>query len=236
MKKKILNMFFVSFCMVFTICNVNANETLYEKYSNASSDELNTETQEMSKMITASFDEREIKNRQDNIDFSEYFSNLQSLIYFGTKLANYGTFEEDLRFGRDRELFKGIPDQPNSISREDNIDRKDYVNDKYKGMKKNIHAEVNTYDDMAKINLDVCQSKYEDIIFRESIVAAPIYKKRMERYFRSKEYRSYEDITPILMTYRPNLASEIEKQVALWQAPRPSPGSPVIDPAVVNIL
>lgn len=214
----------------------SAQQTLFEKYASASEEELNKETEELGAKIEKSFDAKDIDQKQAEIDFAEYSSNFKNLIYFGSRLTAYATYEEDLKFGKEKEIFKSIPEKPMAAGKNETLERKEFVRDKYEKMKENIQAELNTYGDMAEISLDVCRAKAEEAFFIENVVDSPDFRDRIQKYFRSKNFKTYSAKSNVLKTMKPVLADAIEKQVQIWKAPPRPPDSPIINPAVVDRL
>lgn len=214
----------------------SAQETFFEKYSNASVEQLNKETEELGAKIEKSFDDKNIEQKQAEIDFAEYYSNFKNLIYFGSRLTAYGTYEEDLKFGKEKEMFKSIPEKSMSAGKKETLERKELVQTKYDKMKENIQAEINTYDDMAKISLDVCRAKAEEAFFIENVVNSTDFKDRIQKYFRSTDFKTYSAKSDVLKAMKPVLAEAIEKQIQIWKAPPQPPDTPIINPAVVNRL
>jgi len=212
------------------------SETLYEKYAKATEKELESETKQLAHKINSVFDERNLRLKQSVIDFSEYFSSLKNLIFFCNRLAVYSSYEQDLKFGRDNEMFKGLPETPEKNQNQQS-GKKSLINAKYEKLKDNVLAEIETYDDMSEMFMDTCLAKTNDMFFQENIIQNPLFKSQIEKYFlSSNEFKEFVTKKNMLTKFRPQLLHYIEKQVHLWKTPLPSPDTPIIDPEIVKKL
>ena len=135
-----------------------AAESLYEYYTAATEETLRSETKDMGGRLAKVFNEDSVARRQQQIDFSEYVSNLRKAVLFAGKLATYSEYEKDLQFARDKEIFKGLPDnQTPRPAGDPALDKKQYAEKKYQSMSRNVQEEIETYRDLIQIALDACE-------------------------------------------------------------------------------
>jgi len=210
-------------------------ESLYEYYTTASADTLRTETSEMGKELTQTFDQKAISSRQKRIDFAEYFANLKKLIIYAGRLAAYSEYGKDLQFARDNEIFKGLPKEaPAADQGKPRADRKDFVNRKYGEMKKNVEEEIDTYEDLLILSLEACETLIQNDLNGFADHAA--YQKRVEDFKQSTNFRDYRERRTRLAKGWPDLAARVARQFALWD-PRPaSPDDPIIDVKIAGAI
>jgi len=225
----------VLFIIIFEF-QVYSKTSLYEKYANASQQDLNNETGQIAIKLDKVFDENEILIRQSEIDFAEYFSNFKNLIYFCYKLSLYSSYHEDLKFGKDKELFKGLPDYNELAKKENQEELNEFINIKYVKMKENIDQEIKTYDDMAQICIDACLAKLDDMFFKENIIIDTNYNNRFKQYFQNNEFQKYLSQRSSLIKFRPELVKNIDHQLSLWNMEQISMESPIIDKKIVEQL
>jgi len=225
------------FLIWITVLSAFAEMSLYEKYAKANEADLKHETQDIMTKIQDVFNEKDIQKKQAAIDFAEYFSNFKSLIYFANKLAIYASYETDLKFGKDKDLFKGLPDEQLKTSKTLIKDNQIFIQAKYEKMKNNIQAEIKTYDDMAKICLEACISKSEDdAIFKETVLQHHLFEQQLIDFFETKAFQLFIKNKQQLNQFRPNLVKHIGKQVSLWKTSLLNPDAPIINPVIVNAL
>ena len=221
--------------LVFAVGQVAWAGSLYEYYTSASMDTLQTETSEMGKKLTKNFGQRAISARQERIDFAEYYSNLKKLVLYGNRLAAYSEYGKDLRFARDNEIFKGLPKEASSDDKDaTKLDRKDFVNRKYGEMKKNVEEEIDTYEDLLTISLEACETLIQNDLngFGDNTA----HQERVEVFKRSPDFRDYLDKRRRFANGWPELAARVTRQFARW-APRPvSPDAPIINAKIAGAL
>ena len=210
-------------------------ESLYEYYTGASKDALVKETGDMGEKLRTVFAQDSVKAYQQRIDFAEYFSSLKKAVLLSTKLATYSEYETDLVFARDKEIFKGLPeDTPDPRSNGPRFDRKGFVSSKYDRMKKDINEEIETYDDIIRLSLDTCETVTENDL--TGILESPKHREKMAQFSESKPYQDYLAKENFLRKGWPALAGRISVQFSLWQASRPSPDKPIINPSIVGAI
>ena len=210
-------------------------ESLYEYYVSASAETLRTETAEMGKELTAAFGQSAISNRQQRIDFAEYYSHLKKTAIYAGRLSGYSEYERDLQFARDNEIFKGLPEK---AARDDKgapqLDRKDFVNKKYVGMKKNVEEEIATYTDLLKLSLEACETLIQNDL--NGFADNKVYQERIQDFKQGKEFREFQARMPRFAAAWPDLAARISRQLARWDPHPPSPDDPIIDTKIAGAL
>ena len=212
-----------------------AGNSLFEYYTKTTPETLKAETGEMGAKLKTAFSQNSIKSKQEKIDFSEYFSNLKKSVLYASKLATYSEYVTDLRFARDKEIFKGLPDEEKTYGKSTPpLDRKEFVTNKYGKMKKNVEEEIETYNDLILFSLDTCETLTENDL--SGILQDPYNHGKVRNYIRGDEYRSYEAKKERLNQTWPELLGRISAQFAVWE-PRPaSPHDPIIDPKIIGAI
>ena len=225
--------FFTAIFLVVT-ANYAAGEPLFDYYTNATAEKLSAETSDMGTELKTVFSQGSVNNQQQKIDFAEYFSNLKKTAIFANRLAVYSEYETDLRFARDNEVFKGLPDDIPSGNKGRPINRKEFVENKYGRMKKNIEEEIETYNDLILLSLDTCEmlttSDLSDIFKNES------HRKKINAFMQGEEYREYQTRRASFRERWPELESRMSAQFAAWRPKPPSADDPIIDPNIVGAL
>ena len=212
-----------------------AQDSLFEQYTRAPGETLSDETAEMGRQLRAVFSQGPVKERQQQIDFAEYFSHLRKAVLYASRLAVYGTYTTDLRFARDNEIFKGLPEEPETDSNGGPpVDRKSFVQNKYDRMKKNVEEEIETYKDLILLSLDGCESLTGSDL--SGILTRPDHGERIRSYINGDAYREYLAKAVALKKGWPKLEARIAGQVALWQPKPASPDTPILDPRVIGAL
>ena len=210
-------------------------ESLYEFYTNSTKESLNTETQEMGKKLKNVFNERSINSEQRKIDFSQYYSSLQKLIVYASKLATYSNYETDLRFAKDKEIFKGLPeDTDKKMDQNLKPDIKDFASKKYTRMKTNVEDEIQTYEDLILLALDSCESLAGNDL--SGFTRDESNREKILDFMRSDMYMDYVKKQPRFAQRWSNLNSRLSYQFSLWEETPLSPDSPIIDPAVTGAI
>ena len=209
--------------------------SLYEYYTGASTETLQSETRAMGEQLTTAFSQQGIGIRQEKIDFADYYANLKKMVLYAGKLATYGEYGKDLQFARDNEIFKGLPRETDVASKKgEQGNRKDFVNRKYGEMKKNVEEEIDTYVDLIRLSLDACETLTQNDLsgFTEN-------RKNLARVMKfkgSKGYRQYLEKRERLAMKWPGLAARISNQLSLWGPKPPSRDDPLINPKIAGAL
>ena len=209
-------------------------DSLYEFYSTTSAETLKQETREMSNQLRSSFDQQVIAARQQDIDFAEYYSNLQKLIFYGAKLATYAEFERDLSFARDNEIFKGLPEESVGDRNGAVSGKREFAQTKYEKMKADVAEEIMTYEDMLQLSLDSCQSTMGNNF--HDLAANVTYQGRVRSLVRGKEYLKYQENRERLASRWGDLALAIDQQFSYWLDQPLSPEAPILDPVIVGAI
>ncbi|RJQ48790.1 MAG: hypothetical protein C4530_24150 [Desulfobacteraceae bacterium] len=211
-----------------------AQDSLFERYTQTAKDTLSGETVEMGQELRAAFSQGSVKDRQQQIDFAEYFSHLRKAVLYASRLSVYGTYSKDLKFARDNEIFKGLPEDRENANGGPQLDRKGFVQSKYDRMKKNVEEEIETYKDLILMSLDSCEALTGSDL--SGILIHPKHSDRIRSYVNGDEYREYKVKADDLKKGWPELEARIAAQIALWQ-PRPaSPDTPILDTQIVGAL
>lgn len=234
MKRPIINMVIAG--ILLTGVNISAaGDSTFEFYAKTSSEILRTETGEMGAKLRKVFSQQAIKTQQQKIDFAEYFSHLKKTVLYATKLANYSEYENDLRFAKDNEIFKGLPEEPGNTRKNDPpVDRKEFVRNKYDRMKKNIREEIETYDDLILLSLDTCETLIENDL--SGILDDSGNQEKIVAYIRSESYRKYITKKKQFRQGWPALANRISAQLDMWGPKPPSMEDPILDPRIVGAI
>ena len=230
-----LSAIIVALFVAFLVIKSHASETSYEFYSNADQEALNTETREMSVQLQQMFNQQDVSDKQREIDFAEYFSNLRKLVFYSNKLSTYSDYERDLAFARDNEIFKGLPEkseQKNNATVP--FDRKEFSDTKYERMKKNVQEEVDTYQDLILLSLDSCQSIIANDL--TGIMLYPDYQTRVQRFMESKDYQLFSERKNMMTAAWPELVAQIDSQFNYWQEQPPALDDPIIDTAITGAI
>ncbi len=211
------------------------DDSLYAQYTRASVDTLKSETREMGRKLGDMFDPKSVSSCQLDIDFAEYCANLKKALFYAAKLANYSDYEQDLGFARDKEIFKGLPDEGEVASTGNPpLDRKDFVGRKYERMTENIQEEMETYLDLIRMSLDACEMLAENDL--SGFLADETCRRSMERLKAEDLFAEYRKKEGRLSHRYPAIASQISGQIALWDPRAPSPDEPLIDPRITEAL
>jgi len=220
------------FCFLLLLTTNSFGQTLYENLSQTSKEDLAADTEKMSGQIIKKFNQESMEANQQKIYFYEYFSNLKKLVLYGAKLANYAEFEQDLKFAKENELFKGLPEKE---TKGDNKKRTKYVNEKYKMMQTNIKDEIDTYKDLIQTSLDTCEqlSMYE--LTGSSL--SERNKDRIRFYLEGDDTcKSYFEKREQFATAWPSLEAGIKKQMEIWQEKGLNPEDPIIDRSITKAI
>ncbi|MDA3789747.1 MAG: hypothetical protein PF503_14785 [Desulfobacula sp.] len=230
MKKYIKTIVYTIFFMLVVSGNC-FSASLFKEYTEKSRQELMDETQAMSKEIKDKFNQKSMENAQQKIDYYDYFSNLKKLVLYGGKLATYAEYDLDLKFAKDNELFKGLPDDQEEKAEFTTR----FVNEKYKKMQQNVKDEIETYEDLLLISLDSCELLSSNDL--SGFVSSQTPRQRIQLYFEnSKEYSLYIEKKEKLAKTWPMLESRIKKQILLWNEKGMDPEDPIIDPEITEAI
>ncbi len=210
-------------------------ESLFEQYSRKSAVDLNAETQEMGQQLKSYFSADNIAQKQQQIDFSEYRSNLKKSLLYSLSLATYTEYERDLQFARDKEIFKGLPEGVDSARGENSgQQRKDFMEKKYLRMQQNVEGEIATYTDLLLLSLETCETltrqDFSDIQNDAGFI------EEMRDFLRTEEALRFKSRQAELTRRWPVLGQRMVDQVSLWQTPAINPAAPIIDPQLLGAL
>jgi len=218
-----------------TAGSAGAAGSQFEFYTNTSKEDLKVETEEMGQTIKGLFRQASVAKQQQKIDFAEYFSNLKKTVLFATKLANYSEYETDLRFARDNEIFKDLPEErERSATPGSGVGRKDFVRNKYERMKKNTEEEIETYDDLIRLCLDACETIVDNDL--SGILSVPAFQSKIDRFTESADYRAYLHNRKGFGKRWPMLENRLSAQFSRWRPERPSPDDPILNPQLIGAL
>lgn len=206
-------------------------ESLFKTYSNMSEQQLKSETRTMSGQIRDQFRQGDMEAAQQKIDFYDYMANLKKLLLYGSRLATYSDYENDLEFARDNERFKGLPE----AETDDAQQRSRFVDEKYKRMQVSVSDEIETYEDLIRMSLDSCEMLASNDLsgFAEQENA----RQRVRIYFEtSRDFNEYMAKKEALAKRWPDLESRINRQIVMWSAAGPAPDDPVINPEITQAI
>jgi hypothetical protein len=210
-----------------------AAESLYEYYTSATPESLQAETQTMGQQLARVFNEDSVGRRQQQIDFSEYHSNLKKAVLYAGKLATYGEYDKDLRFARDNEIFKGLPDGDALHSKKESAaEKRQFAEKKYKSMTKNVQEEIDTYQDLIHMALDACEMLTSNDL--SGMLENTNFREKLDEYQQSSDFQEFEDKRALLSRKWPEVEKRLGIQLRLWQEPPPSPDEPIISPKITG--
>ncbi len=210
---------------------VSGADPLYLEYMDKTESQLKQETREMSREIRKSFDMASMETAQQKIDAYDYLSHFKKILLYGSKLATYARYEEDLDFARDNELFKGLPEDEEAAQEI----KTDFIDEKYQRMSVDVKNEIDTYQDLIMISLDACEllTTNDFTGFSESTV----FKAKMDSLFSAgQSYKSYKEKQDRFAQAWPELSGRIQQQIALWQEAPDLPGDVLVDPKITKII
>lgn len=207
------------------------SQSLFEEYTNRSQEDLAAETRTLSVKIRDTFSQGAMDRAQQKIDYHDYLANLKNILLYAGKLATYAEYEKDLKFARDNELFKGLPDE-----REETAGvSADFVKKKYEKMAENVGDEIDTYRDLILMGLDTCESLVNNDLsgFTRSRGTAGGLRRFIATNPACKKYMTLQDR---LSGAWPDLGSRISRQLSLWAEKGSAPEDPLIDPVLTKAL
>lgn len=219
--------------LVITVSPVAA-QSLFETYASATSESLADETQQMGHQLTQAFNQQTIADYQQQIDFAEYVSGLKKAVFYADKLATYTEYEADLQFARDKEVFKGLPDEGATVDASAMEERREFVAGKYQRMTRNVEEEIETYIDMMQISLDACESLAVNDL--NGMFERTDNQKKIRTFLRGSSFASYQNKQPDFSQRWRELSLRIDAQLALWQPKAASPSDPLIAPHFIEAL
>ena len=230
-KYKVIKRMIYTIFLIILISGNCFSDSLFKEYTEKSRQELMDETDTMSKEIKDTFNQRSVEIAQQKIDFYDYFSNLKKLVLYGSKLATYAEYDQDLKFAKDNELFKGLPDD----QKEKAEFTTRFVNEKYNKMQHNVKDEIETYEDLIQISLDSCELLSSNDL--SGFVASPGSRQRIQLYFEnSKDFKRYLEKRDRLGKTWPDIELRIKKQMALWNEKGMDPEDPIIDRKITEAI
>ncbi len=219
---------------IFVVLLVSGNcfsDSLFKAYTEKSKQELMDETDAMSKEIKDRFNQKSLETAQQKIDYYDYFSNLKKLVLYGGKLATYAEYDQDLKFAKDNELFKGLPEDQNEKA---GLTAR-FVNEKYTRMQHNVKDEIQTYEDLIRISLDSCELLSSNDL--SGFVSAGDSRQRIQFYFEnSKDFKRYLEKRDRLARTWPGIELRIKKQISLWDEKGMDPEDPIIDRKITEAV
>ena len=208
--------------------------SLFEQYSTRNAADLNAETHEMGRQLKNYFNADDISQKQQQIDFSEYRSSLKKALLYGVSLATYSEYERDLEFARDKEVFKGLPDEIEQQGDDIFRQRADYMGKKYRRMKQNVEEEIATYSDLLLLALETCETLTRQDF--TGIQDDERFIEEMRDVVNGADCIKFLARQPELAKRWPQLSQRIEAQLAVWQETAVKPDSPIIDPRIIEAL
>ena len=220
--------------LAITVNYAVASENLFDHYTNATTETLSAETSEMSTNLRAVFSQDSINKQQQKIDFAEYLANLKKTVLFANRLAVYSEYETDLRFARDNEVFKGLPEVNPAGTNGSQLDRKDFVKNKYGRMKKNIEEEIETYEDLILLSLDTCETLTTNDL--SNILGNENHRVKISKFMQGEDYRKFQTRRAGFRERWPELESRMSAQFTPWLPKPPSPDDPIINPNIVGAI
>lgn len=230
----IVTIFF--FTTIFWENSLRAQEeksgSLLEYYNTADKETLSRETGEMTEKLKSVFNSEEIAKTEAELDFSRYFTNFKNLTRYVSKLAGYTDYEENIKFGRDKEIYQTLPKEG-----ELEEDKKSVIDEKYNRLEAIANEEILTYQDMIETSFDACEVYMDTLFWGDKLFKKSKFKESMEDYFRDEMFKTYErEKKPILKKSYPEYVNRIDRLVSLWKESPPKPTSPIIDPDIVEKL
>lgn len=225
---------FLLFCC---LAGPSQAESLFEQYSQKNAIDLNAETQAMGRQLKTCFSAENIARKQQQIDFSEYRSNLKKSLLYADSLATYSQYETDLEFARDKEMFKGLPEEASDdaqTSAEAQERRKDFMQKKYQRMQQNVEGEIATYSDLLLLSLETCETLTRQDF--SGIQDDASFREEMRDFLGSEEVSHFQARQAELMRRWPAIGQRIAAQMDVWRKPPLKPNAPIIDPQIIGDL
>ena len=234
-ENKIIKSIVYGICFMLLVSGNCFSDSLFKEYTEKSRQELMDETEVMSREIKDQFNQRSIETAQQKIDYYDYFSNLKKLVLYGARLATYAEYDQDLKFAKDNELFKGLPEDHNEKMEEQAKFTSRFVNAKYKKMQINIKDEIQTYEDLVLMSLDSCELLSSNDL--SGFVSSQSARQRIQLYLEnSKGYKLYLEKQVRLAKTWPMLESRIKHQTGLWSEKGMNPDDSIIDRKITEAI
>jgi len=221
----------VIFILLLAGENTAWSQSLIEYYNSADKETLEQDTQKITKKLKTMFNPNDIAQNQAKIDFSDFFSNFKNLILYATKLANYHDYQENIKFGREREIYQVL-----SLKGEMETEKRSAINKKYDRLEEISQDEIETYKDMIETAFDTCELYTETTLFKKPIFKEETFKQTMEEYLAGPEFQEYCQKKALLEQNYPEYVDRISHLVLLWKGAPPAPTDPIINPEIVNAL
>ncbi len=206
--------------------------SLLEYYNTTDRDTLDRSTEEMTGKLKGIFNKKKIEQTEAELDFSKYHTSFKNLFLYINKIAGYTDYEENIKFGRDKEIYKLLP-----LEGEIKPDKKAVVDEKYKRLEEITREEIFTCQEMIESSFDACELYTETLFWGEKFFSNPGSKETMMDFFESDLFRKYqEENRALVMKAYPEYVSRIDRLVFLWKEKPLKPTSPLIDPDIVENL
>ncbi len=232
MKKLISCKLIAMISLMFWITASGHAQSLFKDYTTKSRQNLMADTEKMSRQIVEKFDRASIERNQQKIYFYEYFSNLKKMVLYSSKLATYAEYKDDLKFAKENELFRGLPEKAGEKNKEK---RTRFITEKYKMMKSNIKDEIDTYVDLIQISLDACEHLSAYNMSPQTMGGRNM--TRVRSYFETSAYfKAFIKKRDRLARAWPGIEAGIAKQISLWQKRGLGPEDPVIDQKITEAV
>jgi hypothetical protein len=225
-------LFFCIFCFYLpasALAEDEAGGSLLEYYNRADQETLNAGTEKMAEDLKGMFDKEEIIRTENDLQFSRYFTNFKNLVLYANKLAGYVDWEENIKFGRDNELYRELPKEGELTK-----DKKLHISEKYNRLEGITVEEINTYREMMEISFNACEFYTEnDFAFFDNRK----YREKMEDFFQGGRFQMFEqEKRELLEKEHSDCIKRIDTLVAAWRERNPDPDSPIIAPEIIESL
>ncbi|HDS16745.1 MAG TPA: hypothetical protein ENN66_09115 [Proteobacteria bacterium] len=237
MKKKLLLMIILVFSAGVSLAAANDAHaaSLYEYYAEAALPELEKETGEMGGRLKQKFSQENIYNNQRKIDFATYVINLKKAVLYGTKLARYSDYKQDLDFARDNEVFKGLPEDSQDLAALRTINtRRKFTQEKYLRTKINVEEEIDIYLDLLTQALDICEAMTNNDLSGFSDLEEN--RRIVKKWLNGEQFSAYQAKAVDLGRTWPEINLRITGQCDLWRERSETPESPIINARLVDAL
>jgi len=205
--------------------------SLYLEYVEKSEADLKADTRELSREIRTTFDMASMESAQQKIDAYDYLSHFKKVLLYGSKLATYSRYEEDLAFARDNELFKGLPEDEETEKKV----KKDFLDEKYQRMNTDVKNEIDTYQDLILISLDACELLTANDFTGFS--GSHGFRAKMHGFMQSgRSYKAYKEKEGRFAVAWPELSDRIRQQMLLWEKAPKVAGDALVDPNITKAI
>ncbi len=203
--------------------------TLLEYYNTANQETLDSDTERIADNLKDAFNKKEIIRTENDLQFSRYYISFKNLILYANKLAGYTDYEENIKFGRDNELYRQLPVEGKLPK-----DKKMLISEKYNRLEQITVEEIDTYKEMMEISFNACEFYTENDF---NFFGNHRYKEVMENFLQAERYQLFEQEKRALLE-KDNGAyvKRIDRLIASWRQVPPTPDSPIIDPEIIRNL